>query len=206
MNLTRAAPAALVVCLLASVAAAQGNVRRIFVRVQSANGAPVTHLEAADFRVRENGAERPIVRAGLATGPMRILLLVDASATIAPMLTDFRRALHEFADTLPDGHEVAFISVSGQLRVRAEPTADRDVLQKAISVFASDGGANMLIDALFEADRRFLRPAPDRWPVIVLVTSDVVAQRRSVLFDQFDQFTSELVRRAGSAHAVVLRG
>ena len=94
--------------------------------MQSVNGAPVTDLAAADFRVREDGVERPIVRAGLATGPMRILLLVDASATIAPMLTDFRRALHEFAETLPEGHEVAFISVSGQLRVRAEPTADRD--------------------------------------------------------------------------------
>jgi hypothetical protein len=206
MNLARAASAALVVCLLASLAAAQGNVRRIFVRVQSANGAPVTDLQPADFRVRENGAERPTVRAGLATGPMRILLLVDASATIAPMLTDFRRALHEFADTLPDGHEVAFISVSGQLRVRAEPTADRDVLQKAISVFASDGGANVLIEALFEADRRFLRTAPDRWPVIVLVTTDGVAQRRSVLFDQFDAFTRHLLVRAGSAHSVVIRG
>jgi hypothetical protein len=122
------------------------------------------------------------------------------------MLTDFRRALHKFADTLPDGHEVAFISVSGQLRVRTEPTADRDALQQAISLFASDGGANVLIDALFEADRRFLRTAPDRWPVIVLVTTDSVAQRRNALFDQFDAFTRNLIERAGTAHSIVIRG
>jgi Mg-chelatase subunit ChlD len=195
-----------VVCLGAAVVSAQERMRRVFVRVQTVNGSPVTTLGAADFHVREDGVERPIARAGLASGPMRILLLVDASASMGPMLTDFRRALHEFADALPDGHEVAFISISGQLRVRVEPTADRDALQKAISLFASEGGANVLIDALFEADRRFLRTAPERWPVIVLVTTDSVAQRRNALFDQFDAFTSNLVRRAGSAHAVVIRG
>jgi hypothetical protein len=194
------------VCLGAAVVCAQENTRRVFVRVQTVNGAPVTTLAASDFHVRENGVERPVVRAGLATGPMRILLLVDASATIVPMLTDFRRALHEFADTLPDGHEVAFISASGQLRVRAEPTADRETLHKAISLFASDGGANVMIDALFEADRRFLRTAPERWPVIVLVTTDSVTQRRNALFDQSDAFTSNLVMRAGTAHGVVIRG
>jgi len=187
--------------------AQQEGVRRVFVRVQTVNGSPVTTLGPSDFHVQEGGVARPIVRAALGNGPMRILLLVDASTTIVPMLTDFRRALHEFADALPDGHEVAFISVSGQLRVRAEPTADRDALQKAISLFASDGGANVLIDALFEADRRFLRTAPDRWPVIVLVTTDSVAQRRNPLFDRFDAFTTDLVTmRAGTAHGVVIRG
>jgi Mg-chelatase subunit ChlD len=206
VNLLRAIGAIAVVCLGTAFVSAQDSTRRIFVRVQTVNGSPVTTLATPDFHVRENGIERPVVRAALATAPMRILLLVDASATMGPMLTDFRRALHEFADTLPDGHEVAFISVSGQLRVRAEPTADRDALQKAISLFASDGGANVLIDALFEADRRFLRTAPERWPVIVLVTTDSVAQRRSALFDQFDAFTSNLVLRAGTAHGVVIRG
>jgi hypothetical protein len=207
VNLPRAASAIVLICLAGSLVSAQEGVRRVFVRVQTVNGSPVTTLGAPDFHVREDGVERPIVRATLANGPMRILLLVDASTTIVPMLTDFRRALHEFADTLPDGDEVVFISVSGQLRVRAEPTADRDTLQKAISLFASDGGANVLIDALFEADRRFLRTAPDRWPVIVLVTTDSVTQRRNALFDQFDAFTHDLVAmRAGTAHGVVIRG
>jgi len=206
VNLLRSASAIVLVCLAAALLSAQEGVRRVFVRVQTVNGSPVTTLAAADFHVRENGVERPIVRADLATGPMRILLLVDASSTIVPMLTDFRRALHEFADALPERHEVAFISVSGQMRVRLGPTADRDTLQNAISLFASDGGANVLIDALFEADRRFLRTAPDRWPVIVLVTTDSVAQRRNALFDQFDEFTRNLVMRAGTAHGVVIRG
>jgi hypothetical protein len=206
VNLLRSGGAIAVVCLATALVSAEDSTRRVFVRVQTVNGSPVTTLAAADFHVRENGVERPIKRAGLANGPMRILLLVDASTTMGPMLTDFRRALHEFADTLPDGHEVAFISVSGQLRVRTEPTADRDALQQAISLFASDGGANVLIDALFEADRRFLRTAPDRWPVIVLVTTDSVAQRRNALFDQFDAFTRNLIERAGTAHSIVIRG
>jgi len=208
VNLPRPASAVALIGLVAvSFVSAQEGARRIFVRVQTVNGSPVTTLAAPDFRVRENGVDQPITRAALANGPMRILLLVDASTTIGPMLTDFRRALHEFADTLPDGHEVAFISVSGQLRVRVEPTADRDTLQKAISLFASDGGANVLIDALFEADRRFLRTAPDRWPVIVLVTTDSVGQRRNALFDQFDAFANDLVAtRAGTVHGVVIRG
>jgi len=207
VNLPRAASTIAAICLAGSLVSAQEGLRRVFVRVQTVNGSPVTTLAGSDFRVRENGVERPIVRAALANGPMRILLLVDSSGTIVPMLTDFRRALHEFADALPDGHEVAFVSASGQLRVRTEPTADRDTLHKAISLFASDGGANVLIDALFEADSRLLRTAPDRWPVIVLVTTDSGAQRRSALFDQFDAFANNLVvLRAGTVHGVVIRG
>jgi hypothetical protein len=207
VHVSRPASAIAVICLAGSLLSAQEGRRRVFVRVQTVNGSPVTTLDTPDFHVRENGVERPIVRAALANGPMRILLLIDSSATMAPMLTDFRRALHDFADTLPAGHEVALISVSGQLRARAEPTADRDILQKAISVFASDGGANVLIDGLFEADRRFLRTAPERWPVIVMVTTDIVGQRRSALLDQFDAFTNDLVAvRAGTVHAVVIRG
>src|SRR5262245_35740161 len=108
--------------LLVSSPSAQRNARRLFASVTSANGAPVLDIAPADFRITENGAERPVTRAALATGPMRIILLIDASTPVASMLNDFRAALNAFVDALPPQHEVGFLSISGQLRVRLPPT------------------------------------------------------------------------------------
>lgn len=192
--------------LVAFPVVAQKTVRRIFVSVQSVNGAPQLDLSTADFHVTEQGVERPVTRARLATTPMRVVLLVDASTSISGMLIDFRNALREFLDALPPEHEVAFVSVGGQLRVRVPPTTDRDKLQKAVAMFSSDGGANVFIDSLLEADRRFLWNVPERWPAFVIITTDIMAQRGEAPIDEFNDMTTDFRMRAGSAHAVVIRG
>src|SRR4051812_21956938 len=75
------------------------------------------------------GALRPVT---IAQGtPMRVVVLVDSSSTMAPMLIEFRRALAAFADAVPPDVELALISTGGQLRIRVPPTADRDRFQKA---------------------------------------------------------------------------
>jgi len=52
VNLLRSASAIVLVCLAAALVSAQEGVRRVFVRVQTVNGSPVTSLAAADFHVR----------------------------------------------------------------------------------------------------------------------------------------------------------
>ena len=206
MGLGHRACALAAACLLAvSQAAAQQNSRRIFVSVQSINGAPITDLGAADFHLLENGVERPVTRAALATEPMRVVLVIDASTSIAGMLNDFRGALHAFVDALPAPHEIAFLSVGGQLRVRVPPTDDRAKLHSAISLFSSDGGAMVLVESLLEADKRFLRPAPEKWPVFVIVTTDGASRRSEPPVDEFNAMVSDLVARGGVAHAIVIR-
>src|SRR5204863_4620698 len=49
-------------------------------------------------------------------GHQRIILLVDSSSSVAPMLTSFRAGLKEFLDALPGDPEIAIISTGGQFR------------------------------------------------------------------------------------------
>jgi Mg-chelatase subunit ChlD len=137
--------------------------------------------------------------------PMRILLLVDSSTTMAQMLTPFRAGLLDFLDDLPGDPEIALISTGGQLRIRVPPTADRAKLREAAAAFSSDGGGNSLIDSLIEADRRFLRSAPERRSIVVILTTDSGANPVDARVDAYNRFADAFLKRGGRAHALVVR-
>lgn len=137
--------------------------------------------------------------------PLRVLLLVDSSSNMASLLTDFRAGLNAFVDALPETVEVTLVSTGGQLRIRVPPTVDREVLKKGISMFSSDGGANSLLDTLIEGDRRLLKTAFDRRPLVVALSTDQ-QQRGEQRIDQYNVFMRDFVRRGGRAHALIIRG
>ena len=171
-----------------------------------ASGTPVLNLTRADLRVTENGSPREVTGVTLGTAPLRIVLLVDSSTAVGPIINSFRAALNAFVDSIPDEHEITFISTGGQIRVRTQPTADRQSMQAEIARFASDGGANAFLDTMIEADRRFLKTAPGQWPVIVIVTTDNGETRREMPIDDYNKFMNDFVSRGGAAHAVIVRG
>ena len=201
-----AASAALFVVVMTGSLSAQRVTRRVFVAATDANGAPVLNLTRADLRVTENGTPREVTRVSLGTAPLRIVLLVDSSTSVGPMINTFREALNAFVDAVPDEHEVTFISTGGQIRVRTQPTTDRLKMQAEIARFATDGGANAFLDTVIEADRRFLKTAPGQWPVLVIVTTDNGETRREMPIDEYNRFMQDYVARGGAAHAVIVRG
>jgi len=136
--------------------------------------------------------------------PLRVIMLVDSSAMIAPMLTQFRAGLNAFLDELPGSAEIAIISTGGQLRIRVPPTTDRELLHRAADNFAPDGGANSLLDTMLEADRRFLR-APDRRPMFVILTTDRAAINGDGRIDAYNRFVDDFIARDGRAHGLVVR-
>jgi hypothetical protein len=185
---------------------AQRTTRRVFIRATDAAGEAVLDLTAADLRVTENGNPREVTRVALGKAPMRIVLLVDSSSAMSSMINQFRAGLDAFLGTLPAEHEIAFVSTGGQIRVRTQPTTDRQKLQMEAARFAPDGGANSFFDTLIESDKRFLRTAPGQWPVIVIVTTDNGESRSDLRLDQFNTFVSEFMARGGSAHGVIVAG
>lgn len=198
------------IAILASIAvslSAQRTVTRsVWVSVVDGDGRPALGLTPADFQVTENDAKRDVTRATLGSAPMRIVLLVDSSTPVGPMITDIKSALTAFADTLPAHHEVAFISSGGQIRVRTRPTDTRDKLRAEMARFASEGSANAFLDTLLEADKRFLKTAPEQWPVFVIVTTDNGDGRREPDIVAYNKFMNDFLARGGAAHAVILSG
>lgn len=146
------------------------------------------------------------VRAPLNSAPMRVLLLVDSSSAVSPMLTDFRAGLRGFLDTLPDDAEVAFLSTGGQLRIRVPPTTDREALRAAAASFSSQGGANAFLESLLEADQRFLKNAPLRWGIIVILTTDAGEGVIQPRIEAYNAFAMDFVARGGRAHGIVIQG
>jgi hypothetical protein len=210
MNHRRRRLSAAVVALVLACGAplpAQRASRRVFVTAVDVRGTPVTNLTAADFELIENGFPREVTRATLASGPMRIVLLVDTSSAIQPLLNNIRAGLSAFFTALPGPHEIALISTGGQLRIRQDSTADRGRLLAAVRMLASDGGGNAFMESLIEADRRFLMTAsPAQWPVFVILTTDSGETVAEPNLDNFNRFVAQFLNRGGSAHAIVLHG
>jgi hypothetical protein len=191
---------------MSSIVSAQRVAKRIFVEVVDDDGKPVRNLTAADFEIDEDYSKREVTRAVLGTAPMRIVLMVDSSTSSQPMMMMFRNALVAFVDTLPPQHEIVFISSGSQIRVRTQPSTDRAKLKEQIGLLQSEGGANAFLETLMEADARFLKTAPDRWPVFVILTTDIGEVRREPDIPRYNTFMNDFLARAGSAHAIVMQG
>jgi hypothetical protein len=189
-----------------SKAPSKGRTRQVFVGVvDQASGAPVLDLAAKDFEVTEAGVKREILRAGLATNPMRVVLLVDTSDAANAGLTHIRAALLEFLNALPPEHEVMLVTTGRQMRVRVQPTMDRKKLKDTANGLFPDGAGTVLIDSLLEIDDRFIRKADDRWPVFVLVTTDGTESSAGAHEKEFNQWVQGLPVRGASVHAFVLK-
>jgi uncharacterized protein YegL len=146
------------------------------------------------------------VRAVPQIGPLRIVLLVDSSSAMSSMITQFRAGLHAFLDALPGSPEIAIITTGGQIRIRIPPTTDREKLHKIASGFAPDGGANSFLETMLEADKRFLRTAPELRPVFVILMTDSNDQQSEARIDDYNKFMRDFTGRSGRAHGIVVRG
>src|SRR6187401_3140988 len=79
-----------------SLSAQRSVTRSVWVSAVDTGGAPVLNLTSEDFQVDENGAKRDVFRVTLGNEPMRIVLLVDSSTPVGPMMNSFRVALNAF--------------------------------------------------------------------------------------------------------------
>lgn len=190
-----------------SLSAQRAITRLVYVSAVDEGGAPVLNLTPADFQLTEDGFQREVTRATLLNGPMRIVLLVDSSTPVGPMLNNFRTALNGFIDELPEEEEVVFVSSGGQIRVRTQPGTDRVKLRNEVEHFAAEGGANAFLDTMLEADKRFLKTVPPgRWPAFVIVTTDRGENTREPNVKDYNSFMQDFLSRGGAAHAVIIAG
>ncbi|HEX6215369.1 MAG TPA: hypothetical protein VFZ38_11145 [Vicinamibacterales bacterium] len=201
-----AAAIAILVSITVSLHGQRSITRSIYVSAIDVIGRPVLDLRPADFEITESGSKREVTGATLGTAPMRIVLMVDSSTPVGPMVNTFKKALAVFVDTLPPQHEVAFISSGSQIRVRTRPGDGRDKLRAEMARFSSEGGANAFLDTLLEADTRFLKTAPGQWPVFVIVTTDNGDARKEPDVVSYNKFMNDFVARGGAAHALIIVG
>jgi VWFA-related protein len=152
--------------------ARQAVERRLYVSVVDEKGAPVTDLSPSDFVVREDGAAREVLRAGRATDPMQIAVLVDDTQAATRLIADERRALQAFVKALHQGNEIALLSFGERPGILVDYTTGLPALLAGVDrVFARPGSGSYLLQAIVDAAEA-LRKREAARPVMVAITTE----------------------------------
>ena len=158
------------VSLLTAFAAPQETGRRtVYVTALDRKNQPVPGLIAADFKIKEDGRVREIIRVEPGSEPMQIALLLDDGG---PSLGASRQAAAEFVERLQGKASFSLITTGGRAQTRVNFTEDPRVLYEGLrSLFANSAPTTQLLDGLVEVARNFVRRKAPR-PVIVAIVSE----------------------------------
>ena len=138
------------------------------VTVRDANGVLVSALTRNDFRVFEDGSQQPLSDLALRQVPVDVVLMVDASSSVANNLDDFRRAAEGFATRLTADDRISLIKFDDRVELLQDWTKSRFQLRRALAR-VEPGMFTRFNDALLLAAReQFSGATKSRRAVIVL--------------------------------------
>jgi VWFA-related protein len=133
-----------------------------------ADGRAVAGLRASDFEIRDDGALRPVDAVALTEIPLNVVLLLDASASVAgETLSHLRQAAESFLDALSPEDRAGLITFSHHLSRHSGLVFEREPLRRSLRSVEASGGTAWH-DALFAA-LEMLEPVRER-PMVLLFT------------------------------------
>jgi len=138
------------------------------VTVRDSNGRLVSDLTRNDFRVFENNSLQPLSDLALRQVPVDVVLMVDASSSVANNLDDFRRAALGFAAKLDTEDRLSLIKFDDRIELLQDWTKSRFQFQRALNRI-EPGMFTRFNDALLLASKEQFGPVTkSRRAVIVL--------------------------------------
>ena len=138
------------------------------VTVRDSSGRLVNNLTRTDFRVYENNTLQPLSDLALRQVPVDVVLMVDASSSVAKNLDDFRRAAQGFAARLEADDRISLIKFDDRIELLQDWTKSRFQLQRALNRI-EPGMFTRFNDALMLASKeQFGETTKSRRAVIVL--------------------------------------
>ena len=174
--------------------------RDVYASASDTKGAPVTGLTAADFAVREDRIAREVLKAGPATEPLQVALLIDDSQAASSMLLPLREAITGFIDKLQGKAEIALITFGERPTTLVEYTSSAEQLKRGVGrVFPKSGAGPYLLDAIIDASRGLEKRKATR-PVIVAVTVEGIEFSNA----HFDQVLAALDKSGATMHALAI--
>jgi len=137
------------------------------VTVRDASGRLVSDLTRNDFRVFENDRLQPLSDLALRQVPVDVVLMVDASSSVAANLDDFRRAAEGFATKLDSDDRISLIKFDDRIELLQDWTHSRFQLHRALGRI-EPGMFTRFNDALLLASNEQFGATKSRRAVIVL--------------------------------------
>jgi len=147
------------------------------VTVRDAEGRLAGDLTRRDFRVFEDGAEQPLSDLALRQVPVDVVLMVDASSSVAGNLDDFRRAAEGFAARLAVEDRISLIKFDDKVELLQDWTQSRFQFRRALNRI-EPGMFTRFNDALMLAAQQQFGSTKSRRAIIVL--SDGIDSGRGV--------------------------
>jgi VWFA-related protein len=135
------------------------------------NGRPVKDLTAEDFTVREDGNVREVLKAGPATAPLTISILVDDSQAAEPVIHEMRRGLTAFVEQMQGKAEIALATFGERPTPIVDYTESTEALKRGITkIFSRQGAGAYFLDAIVEVSRGLQRRETAARPTIIALT------------------------------------
>ncbi len=122
------------------------------VTVRDSSGEMVHDLDKSDFRILDNGVEQKITHFDLGGDPISLVILVENSSRIEPLLPEVRKTGILFTQTVmgPTG-EAAVVAVNDSVDRLADFTNDSDQIEKTIARMKMGTSGVRLFDGLAAA-------------------------------------------------------
>ena len=177
----------------------------LFISVTDANGEPVTDLEPDDLQVTWDDTVCETLDLEPFNWPVRVTVFVDNGDGSRNALQHMREGLKLFVDEIPEGVEVALLTIGSQPRWITRHTADQEELARGIDLITPDtGAASRFMDALIEEAGR-LNDDEERqyFPVIVMVATDG-PEGSTGLPQRLDEMLQRLVEHSATVHTRLL--
>jgi VWFA-related protein len=161
-------------------------------------GKPVLGLQAANFELRDNGQPQRIELVAVESQPLVALLAFDTSNSVeGAKLAALRSASEAFLAGLRDQDQIGLLSFSHELRLLAQPTAERARVRAALEAMQAKGGT-----AVWDALHAALLLLPARTRALVVLFSDGMD---NMSFLDEAQVRSEAERSNALVHVVGVR-
>jgi VWFA-related protein len=201
MNYRIPALALAVACGVASAAPAQTRPVDAYVSVVDSKGDPASGLTGADFRVREDGVAREVLKAGPATEPLTVALMIDDSQASSRALQMIREAANAFVTALSGRAEISIVTFGERPTIAVDYTTDQKKLHDAVNrIFPRSGAGAYLTEAIVEVSHGLQKREAKR-PVIAVLMIDNAPEFSN---RHYDQVLDELRKGRAALHVVAL--
>jgi VWFA-related protein len=144
------------------------------VTVKDGSGQMVNTLDAKDFQVTDNGVPQQIIHFDLGGDPLSIVILVETSSRIAPLMPQINKAGIVLTETVmgPNG-EAAVVGFNDSVDKLQDFTTNQDAIEKTFTKLNSVTRGSKLFDAMaIGVEMLSGRPLP---------TADTPGRRRIML-------------------------
>jgi VWFA-related protein len=188
-------------CLLPAHAYAQPKPTDAYVSVVDGKGNPAPGLTAEDFRVREDGIAREVLKAGPATEPLTVALLVDDSQAASAGILMIREALQNFLTALAGKAEISIVTFGERPTIAVDYTTDqKKLLDGANRIFPRTGAGGYLLDAIVDVSKGMQKRKPKR-PVIAVLVIEAGAEFSN---RYYESVLTEVDKGGAALHVVAI--